>query len=257
MLLLAFAATPLASARSQSRAKPQTRSPQASSADRLGMTCVQILQMTSSDWIAKIAAMDASPQGGQLRGIRVYGRCYDERTDRLAASLARTGKGPLMGARANFRYFDAALKDFTAKALAAAQPPGDAVKTAYASLYEKQFRYDFYRSYQEKMEQSRSLQSPALAPATNAAVTAAAPAPNDVDPLTKAKNHFGELLDVLPEDKMHQLHAAFGNVVDTQLPSGETQFDIYRYAIFVLEPFAPPNSPGLKSQPKPFSPTPF
>src|SRR3984957_8489654 len=75
-------------------------------ADRLGLTCAQILQMTSSEWIAKITSIDASTADGNLRGIRVYGACYDQRTDHLAASLAKTGKGPLMGVRGNFRDFE-------------------------------------------------------------------------------------------------------------------------------------------------------
>ena len=55
-----------------------------------------------------------------------------------------------MGARGNFGDFDHALNDFTAKALAATDPPADAQKKAYAALYAKQFRYDFYREYQQK-----------------------------------------------------------------------------------------------------------
>ena len=77
------------------------------------MSCAQILQMTSSEWIAKITSIDDSTADGNLRGIRVYGNCYDQRTDRLAASLAKSGKGPLMGARGNFRDFEQSLQSFT------------------------------------------------------------------------------------------------------------------------------------------------
>ncbi len=134
------------SAQSQQRAPVQ----QKPDADRLGLTCAQILQMTSSEWIAKITSIDASTADGNLRGIRVYGTCYDQRTDRLAASLAKTGKGPLMGARGNFRDFEQSLQNFTKKALAESEPPADAVKSAYAALYEKQFRYAFYQSYDQQ-----------------------------------------------------------------------------------------------------------
>src|SRR5690348_11539006 len=94
-------------------AQSQQRSPaqQKPDGDRLGLTCAQILQMTSSEWITKIIAMDESTVDGNLRGIRVYGNCYDQRTDRLAASLAKTGKGPLMGARGNFRDFEQSLQN--------------------------------------------------------------------------------------------------------------------------------------------------
>ena len=62
-----------------------------------------------------------------------------------------------------------------------------------------------------------------------------------------AKNHFGELLDALPEDKEHQLHAAFGDIVGRSQISEAMRLEIYRYAIFLLEP---PSA-------TPFSPPPF
>ena len=67
------------------------------------------------------------------------------------------------------------------------------------------------------------------------------------NPVTEAKNHFGELLDALPEDKEHQLHAAFGDIVGRSQMSEATRLEIYRYAIFLLEP---PSA-------TPFSPPPF
>ena len=216
------------------------------------MSCAQILQMTSSEWIAKITTLDASTTDGNLRGIRVYGNCYDQRTDRLAASLAKSGKGPLMGARGNFRDFEQSLQSFTKKALAESQPPADAVKSAYAALYEKQFRYAFYQSYDQqdakpspaaaarpgaKVESAappaspQSPPAPAATPATNAP-----PATKEVDPFTLAKNHFGELLSDLPDDNMHDLHAAFGDVLVRNSVGASMQMAIYHYAIFLLEP---------------------
>ena len=81
-------------------------------ADRLGLTCAQILQMTSSEWIAKVTSIDASAADGNLRGIRVYGTCYDQRTDRLAASLAKTGKGPVMERARKFPRFRTVAPEF-------------------------------------------------------------------------------------------------------------------------------------------------
>ena len=116
--------------------------------------------MPSSDFIAQVVAIDDSNVDGQLRGIRQYGDCYNARTDRLAASLGKQGKGPLMGARGNFGDFESALKNFTAKALEEAQQsskvPLAPVKTEYAALYEKQFRYAFYQSYSQKLQKRPS-----------------------------------------------------------------------------------------------------
>ncbi len=118
--------------------------------DTLGLTCSQILQMSSADWVAKYAAAKVPSAASTVEAIAAFGKCYDARTDRLAASLAKAGKGPLMGARGDFGDFEQAVKDFSAKALAVSQPPADAVKIAYANLYEKQFRYAFYQGYESK-----------------------------------------------------------------------------------------------------------
>jgi hypothetical protein len=253
-LVLLMAALPgAAGAQSKSQQKPDP--------DRLGMTCAQILQMTSSDWIAKISAIDASKIDGQLRGIRVYGRCYDERTDRLAASLARSGKGPTKAARADFAAFESALKDFAARAIADAVPPADVVKSAYAALYEKQFRYVFYQEYEAKAAKPfPSAAKPPAPPATppvrtESAASASVPriataeerARSDADPMTMAKNRFGKILESLPDEKMHELHRAFGEVIGAHPISEETRLAVYRYAISILEP---PSA-------TPFSPPPF
>jgi hypothetical protein len=194
--------------------------------DRLGLTCTQILQMSSSDWVKKFdAARDASPQS-TIHAISAYGTCYDARTNRLAAALGKSGKGPLMGARGNFRDFEKALNDFSAKALAATDPPADAVKKANASLYEKQFRYEFYLAYEQK-----NFNPPPLTP-------------EESDAFTKSKNHFGELLGLLPEEKIHDLHASFGEIFAAGGVPDATKVAVYRYGIFLLEsPAAEPYSP--------------
>jgi hypothetical protein len=186
-----------------------------------------------------------------------YGKCYDARTDRLAAALARSGKGPTKAERADFAQFEAALKDFAAKALAAAAPPADENKTAYAALFEKQFRYEFYQEYQAKPVRSAKPAppvgkppGPAAAPATSSPAAASATlaqerARSDADPVTIAKNRFGKLLEVLPDDTMHELHRAFGEVIGTHQISEATRLAVYRYAIFILEP----TSPTPSSQP--------
>jgi hypothetical protein len=235
--------------------------------DQLGMTCAQILAMSSADWVAHFdeKATDAgSSQEKVVRAAGVYGKCYDARTDRLAASLGRKGSGPPMGARANFRELEQALQSFTTKALAANDPPADVVKTAYAGLYEKQFRYEFYKSSEEMAAShgagakrsggaAAQLRSPNEAAADSRNAVAATPtkaptsdsgsgqsaagtAAEDADPMSMAKNHFGELLDALSEDKMHELHSSFGDIVSRGEMSEEMRLAVYQYAIFVLEP---------------------
>lgn len=196
------------------------------SADRLGLTCVQILGMPSSDWVKKFNSAKDASASSTIQAIAVYGKCYDARTARLAAALGKSGKGPLMGARGNFRDFEKAVNDFSAKALAATDPPADEVKKAYAALYEKQFRYEFYRQYDQ-----RSFNPPPFTPEES------------LD-FTKSKNRFGELLGLLPEEKIHELHAAFGEIFAGGGVPDPTKAAVYRYCIFLLElPAAEPYSP--------------
>lgn len=207
--------------------------------------------MNSSDWVAKyIAAKDATPENTVL-AIEAYGKCYDARTSSLAASLGKQGKGPLMGARGNFGDFESALKDFTAKALAANQQPADAIKAAYASMYEKQFRHAFYQNYSQKLQKRPSVETTGnsgdSAKATASPTDAQASAKPETDPMTLAKNRFGELLAAMPEDKRHEIHAAFGQIFERSSIGEQWKLEIYRYAIFLLEP----------STGKPFSPPPF
>ncbi|MGA2844642.1 MAG: hypothetical protein ABSF68_04380 [Candidatus Acidiferrales bacterium] len=240
---------------------------QAAASDQLGMTCAQILQMSSTDWISHFngkvnSASDASPGGAAsankpsgetpeaqatLRAIAVYGKCYGARTDRLAASLGKSGKGPLMGVRASFRDFETALNNFTALALGGAQTPADPVKTAFAALYEKQFRYAFYQSYEQKPvnQPPPAPKEATVAPATAAAADQKSSATRITDPMTLAKNRFGDFLAALPEDERHEIHAAFGTIFEKGSIGERWKIEIYRYAIYILEspkdtPFSPP-----------------
>ena len=63
--------------------------------------------------------------------------------------------------------------------------------------------------------------------------------------MTMAKNRFGKILESLPDEKMHELHRAFGEVIGAHPVSEQTRLAVYRYAISILEPpsatpFAPP-----------------
>jgi hypothetical protein len=198
--------------------------------DRLGQTCAQILKMSSTGWIeyfeAKTGDIAANSNSGLHRAVAAYGSCYDQRTNHLAASLGKTGKGPLMGATGNFRDFQKALDDFTTKALTATN---SRPAMLYASLYEKQFRYDFYQSYAQKGFLSRPL------------------TPEESDELAKAKNRFGEVLGLLPDETLHPVHSAFRQIFDAAQVSDLTKLELYRYAIFILAP----------QKDKPFSPPPF
>ncbi|MGH9748269.1 MAG: hypothetical protein ACRD59_19410 [Candidatus Acidiferrales bacterium] len=203
--------------RGQTARKESKRTSSAAPADRLGLTCTQVLQMTSAGWVKTIAAAKDATSASTIQAVAAYGKCYDARTSRLASALAKSGKGPLMGARGNFRDFEKALNDFTSQALAATDPPAGEQKKAYAALYEKQFRYEFYLAYEQK-----NFNPPPLTPEQS-------------DAFTKLKNHFGELLGLLPEEKIHQLHAAFGQIFTAGGVPDATKVAVYRYAIFLLE----------------------
>ena len=200
--------------------------------DQLGLSCPQILKMTSSDWVAYFDQKSGqdTPQNSAnaVRAVTVYGKCYDQRTERLAATLGQSGKGPLMGANGNFRDFAAALQDFTTKAWAATNSAPDSPKAAYARLYEKQFRYQFYQSYVERDLLSRPLTA------------------EESDGYTKAKNHFGEVLGLLPDEKLHAVHSAFRQIFDAGPVSDVTKLELYRLAIFIL---APPKDQPFSSPP--------
>jgi hypothetical protein len=239
--------------------RAQTRPSQNTERDRLGMTCSQILAMTSADWVAHFndklgeKAMNEMKTDleGTVRGLAVYGQCYDARTNRLSASLGKSGKDPLMGARGNFRDFELAVDEFAAKSLMAIDPPADDVKRAYAALYKKQFRYIFYQSYEPKKS------NPTAAPANKPAEPTSPPVPGQstsqpqqnapVSEMTRAKNRFGELLDTLPDEKLREIHKAFGKIFSGGPVSDDMKLEVYRYAIFCLEP----------SSAAPFSPPPF
>ena len=205
--------------------------PNPGDADRLGLTCAEILQKSSQEWVLyfnqKSGQAAADTGAVTLRAIAAYGKCYDARTSRLAAILAQNGKGPLMGARGNFGDFQKALDDFTEKALAAATKQPGGVPAAYALLYQKQFRYEFYQKYTQR--------NPATRPLTA----------EESEEFSKAKNRFGELLGLLPEDQAHIVHAAFSEIFVSGAVNDVTKLEVYRYAIFLLEspkdtPFSPP-----------------
>jgi hypothetical protein len=211
------------------QAKPaQTK---AADADRLGLTCTQILQMTSTAWVAQFAEKAGTSNNAAgvptVRAIAVYGKCYEARTSQVAASLGKSGRGPLMGALGNFRDFQQALDDFTVKALAASSKAPGTQDAVYAALYEKQFRYEFYQKYALRLSENRPLTA------------------EEAAEYSKAKNRFGEFLGLLPEDQAHIIHAAFSHIFDSGPVSDVTKLELYRFAISVLEspkdkPFAPP-----------------
>jgi hypothetical protein len=214
---------------------PQAKTAQtrAGDADRLGLSCAQILQMTSTAWVAQFA--EKAPTASQaaapvaVRAAAAYGKCYEGRTGQLAASLAKSGRGPLPGATANFADFQKSLDDFTAKALAATGKLPGTEAAAYTALYQKQFRYEFYQRYAQRLSENRPLTV------------------EEAAEYSKAKNRFGEFLGLLPEDQAHVIHAAFSHIFDAGPVRDVTKLALYRFAISVLE------SP----KDKPFSGPPF
>jgi hypothetical protein len=216
-------------------ASPQTKSthnpspaPSSTAGDRLGLPCAQILEMSSTDWVAKFNKEKDSSTQATLRAVATYGKCYEARTNELASTLVRKRTAPPKTVRDDFAGFENALSGFIAKAVTDVQPKPDAAKTAYIDLYEKQFRREFYTEYADKN--------------LHAGLT-----PEESDQFTKAKNRFGELLGLQNEDKAHELHEAFGEIVGTHQLSLPLKLALYRYSIFILEP---PSE-------KPFGPPPF
>lgn len=202
------------------------RRPAVSNADQLGLTCSEILGMSSTDWVTKFQGQKGPGTQKTIHAVDVYGKCYEERTNRIASLLARKRAGPSKGALTDFAGFERAVDVFTRTAIADAETPPDATKISYTHLYQKQFRYEFYSEYQQK-----DLHPPLT--------------PDEGLEFTKAKNRFGELIGVLPDAKAHQVHAAFGEIVGIHQISMAMKFAVYRYAIFILEspsekPFAPP-----------------
>jgi len=222
-ILISLLCLPAAFAQTRPPRKPAAAS---TAADRLGMACPQILAMTSTEWVAKFEQQKGSGPDSVKRATAAYGVCYDLRTKELAASLARRRKGPLKAARTDFDGLQTAVEHFTTTALADLEKPADPAKIAYITLYQKQFRYEFYHAYETS--------DPPLTADEN-------------DRFGKAKNRFGELLGLQPEDKAHQVHAAFGEIVGIHHASQRMKLDLYCYAIFILEP---PTE-------KPFGPPPF
>src|ERR1035441_4927702 len=66
-----------AQAQAQGQTPSQAMPQQKQDSDRPAPTCAKILQMTSSEWIANVTAIHDSSEDGHLRGIRIYGDCYE------------------------------------------------------------------------------------------------------------------------------------------------------------------------------------
>ena len=95
-----------------------------------------------------------------------------------------------------------------------------------------------------------------MAPGSSSAVANSAPhepataeerARSDADPVTQAKNQFGKILEALPEDQMHDVHRAFSEVIGPHSVSETMRLEVYRYAIYLLQPQG-----GSPSEPPPF-----
>jgi hypothetical protein len=131
-----------------------------------------------------------------------------------------------MGVRGNFGDFETALKNFTALALGGAQTPADPVKTAFAALYEKQFRYALYQSYEQKPvnQPPPAPKEATVAPTTAAAADQKPSATRITDPMTLAKNRFGDFLAALPEDKRHEDRNLSLRYLHPRITKGHTVF---------------------------------
>ena len=122
----------------------------ATAQDATGPDCQKILIQKATAWVNSYSAKLGGSTLDIRKAIGIYGNCFDQRTARLYQQLIKSGHSPLMGAVGNLRDLEQAVAAFTKEALAATAGGGsyDTLSSAYAFLYQKQFKYDFYKTYQ-------------------------------------------------------------------------------------------------------------
>jgi hypothetical protein len=204
----------------------QSGQSQTSPADMLGMTCSQILAKGSSAWMNAYSGSKSDGTPWIEQGLAIFGDCYDKRTDDLAASLTKSGKGPLMGGLGNLQDMQTDLQNFTTQALAATASDGtySRIRAAYAMLYQKQFRYLFYAGY--------------MSPDTEV------PVASDPQQLNQAKERLGELISQYKGKQGENLQDAFDTFRTSAIEGcGIPELQVYEYAISILQsPSDPPFS---------------
>lgn len=188
--------------------------------------CKHVLSQSSQQWVDDYSEKNNSTTLSMLQAIKLYGNCYDKNLDTIKKKLDASGRGPLMGANAQFNDLQQALEHFTHSALAISAGGGtyDRLSAAFSMLYLKQFRQHFYQAYLKK--------SKALL--------------NNPQALAKAKTYFSNQLKALSASEKKRLSSEFDKVL--QLASATKTIPLillYHHAIALLQspvdsPFAPP-----------------
>jgi hypothetical protein len=118
------------------------------------------------------------------------------------------------------------LQKFTTLALAASASGGtyDRISTAYATLYQKQFRYQFYMGYMHLNQELLAVADP--------------------DQLNRAKERLGELISRQTGKQGENLQDAFDQFRTAAVEGcGIPALNVYDYAITILQsPADPPFS---------------
>lgn len=194
------------------------------------MACLDVVKMSSGDFIKKYTQVHGDNPSETVKAIYQYGNCYDQALAAERDQLEKDGRGPLMGAVASFVDFERALDNFvaTAQGFCSPTPEVKRLSEAYATLYQKHFRHLFYQQY--RSEGKRRLSA------------------IESQNTTVAKAALDRIINKLPPSQAAPARTAFdayfkASVTDIGLPAQP----VYEYAIRLLQ------SPTEK----PFSAAPF
>ena len=131
-----------------------------------------------------------------------------------------------MGGMGTLRDMQSTLQTFTTQALNAASSGGmfGRIQAAYATLYQKQFTYQFYQQYVNVDQQDPPVSGP--------------------ESLNQAKQRLGELISKYPRTQGENLRDAFDQFKTNSVEGcGISELNVYQYAIMILQsPADPPFS---------------
>jgi hypothetical protein len=204
-----------------------------------GSDCNTILAKSSHEWAETCATRIGDSTDAIELALARYGDCYDAATDALAKAVARGGDEQRRGAPDCLPALQRALEGFTEYALGAALTGGtySRVATAYATLYEKQFR---------RLAWEAARPAPVAAGAdASAATPAAARATSDGARLAAARSRLTALLDAATPRLRADLAERFGALVEAAKRCDISLAPVYEFAVSLLQspadpPFAPP-----------------
>lgn len=214
--------------------------PAASAAAKpLDEDCKAILAKSSHEWTETCANSLGDSTVAIETALARYGDCYDAATDALAAAVrpseskddgAASGSPSGRGAPACLPGLQKALEGFTEYALGAALTGGtySRIATAFATLYEKQFRR---RAWEAARAASGGALPPLLTP--------------DEKRLAAARARLTEIVDAATPRLRADLNERFEALLAATKQCDVPPLLVYEFAITILQspadpPFAPP-----------------